>query len=600
MHIRTNMDRSEIQFKLNKLVNIYRKQGTGYLVTFLWGKLKKKINNRFFYKGFYKDTILSPAQLRNAVKEVEAMPLKPVFSIIMPVYNVDEQWLVKAIDSVVNQLYPYWELCIADDASTKPHIKPVLERYAASDKRIKVAYRQQSGNISAASNTALELATGTFIGLLDNDDELSVNALYENAKIINSHPEADLIYSDEDKIDEKNAHADAWFKPDWSPEYLLSHMYTCHFSVYRTSLVKKAGGFRSGFDGAQDYDLALRISEQTDQVYHIPKILYHWRTIQSSTAHNPLAKSYAYEAGRKAVEQHIKRSRYDGETVFTDYYGVYKVNRHIMGNPLVSIVIPSAGKKASIGKGTVCLLENCISSILEKSTYKNIEIIIVDGADIEASVLKRCGAKGAAIVHCNEPFNFSMRINRGVNAASGAYIIMLNDDTEIITADWIEQLLGFAQQDQIGAVGAKLLTEKKQVQHAGIIMVDGSPGHIYYGIPDVGQGYFNALVSYKNYLAVTGACIMISRAKYDQVKGLDEDFPVNYNDVDFCLKLHEAGYRNVYSSHVVLYHYESISREKGYKPEELQKFVNKWSHYPPAQTDPYYNPNLVAYPSFLR
>ncbi len=594
------MDVNILRFKLNKLIGIYQKQGVRYAFTFLWGKLKKKINNKLFYKSFLEANTFTEADRKKAEADILTFTHKPVFSIIMPVYNVDEIWLAKAIESVQNQVYPHWELCMADDASPKPHIKPLLQKYAAGDPRIKVVYREQSGNISAASNSALTLATGQYIALLDNDDEITPNALYENARLINAHPDADIVYSDEDKIDAQNTHFDAWFKPDWSPEYLLSHMYVCHFSVYRKSLVDAVGGFRSALDGAQDYDLCLRICQQTKAIYHIPKILYHWRTIASSTASNPLAKEYAYEAGRKAVEEHIIKTQGKGSVSFTDYYGVYKVNHVLQGNPLVSIVIPSAGKSTSIRGKQVCLLENCLNSIHHKSSYKNIEIIVVDGNDINETIVSNCQKLGAAFVHCSDAFNFSQRINLGVQASKGEYILMLNDDIEIITPDWIEQLLGFAQQPQIGAVGAKLLTEDEQVQHAGIILVDGSPGHIYYAIPNVGQGYFNALCSYKNYLAVTGACLMVSRAKFDEVKHMDEYFPVNYNDVDFCLKLHEKGYRNVYSSHVVLYHYESVSRGKGFKVEELQKFVTKWEHYQPAQVDPYYNPTLVKYPALLQ
>ncbi|MES2558579.1 MAG: glycosyltransferase [Bacteroidota bacterium] len=594
------MDVNIVKFKLGKLWNIYRKQGLRYAFTFLWGKLKKKITNKLFYKNFSQSNSFTESDRKRAISEIEAFALKPVFSIICPVYNVDEKWLVKAIESVQKQVYPYWELCIADDASTTPHIKPLLEKYASADPRIKVTYREVSGNISAASNSALTLATGTYIALLDNDDEITENALYENAKVINEHPDADLIYSDEDKIDEQNNHFDAWFKPDWSPEYLLSHMYVCHFSMYRKKIVDELGGFRSACDGAQDYDLCLRATEQTRSVYHIPKILYHWRTIASSTASNPLAKSYAYEAGRKAVEEHLQRKLKTGTVSFTEYYGVYKVNHTLAGQPIVSIVIPSAGKGATIKGRHNYLLENCLTSIVNKSTYKQIELIVVDGNDIDPSLQHTCEQLGARFVHCADAFNFSQRINMGVRESRGEYVLMLNDDMEIITPDWIEQLLGFAQQPDIGAVGAKLITEQHQIQHAGIILVDGAPGHIYYGIPDVGQGYFNALVSYKNYLAVTGACILISKNKYMEVGMMDEGFPVNFNDVDFCLKLHEKGFRNVYVSGVVLYHYESVTRVKGFKAAEMQKFVSKWEHYTPAQTDPYYSPVLVKYPALLK
>ncbi len=593
------MDKAILKFKYQKIVGLYRQHGAKYAFGFVYGKLKRLIRNKFFQEAGLSDFSYSASQVTAALSNIERFSHKPVFSIIMPVYNVDERWLRKAIESVQQQVYPYWELCIADDASTKEYIKPVLQEYATADSRIKLLFREQSGNISAASNSAMQLATGEYITLLDNDDELTIDALYQNAKLINAFPDADFIYSDEDKIDAQNKHFDAWFKPDWSPEYLLSYMYTCHLSVYRKKLVDELGGFRSAFDGAQDYDLCLRITERTKAIYHIPKILYHWRTISSSTAANPLSKQYAYEAGRKAVEEHLSRTGLNHPVAFTSYYGVYKVTPVLQHQPLISIIIPTAGKRAGIHGKTVSLLQNCIDTILQKSSYRNLEFLVVDGNDVDQETIAFTKNRGAKWVHCSDPFNFSQRINLGVRASSGEYVLMLNDDTEIITPDWIEQLLWLAQQPNIGAVGAKLITENKQVQHAGIILTEGSPAHLFYGLPDIGQGYLNGFCAYRNYLAVTGACILISRAKYDAVNGLDETFPVNYNDVDFCLKLHQSGLRNVFTPHALLYHYESISRGKGFKPEELLKFVKVWDTYQPAFDDPYHNPNLVTYPQLL-
>lgn len=588
-----------IRFKLLKLSEVYKRQGLSASIYFLWSKLKKKIQHRLFYKTLQQTNSLSEAQQKKIKQEIEQFKLKPLISVIMPVHNVDEKWLVKAIESITNQFYPYWELCIANDASTKEHIKPLLEKYATSDARIKVIHRAESGNISAASNSAIELATGSHIALLDNDDEYTLDALYEIAKVINQYPDAGIIYSDEDKIDEKDKPFDPWFKPDWSPEYLLTHMYVCHLGVYKTDLVRSVGGFRSEFDGAQDYDLCLRVSEKTNSIHHIPKILYHWRTIATSTAGNPNAKPHAYEAGRKTVEEHLHRKYGQGSVALTPYHGVYKTTLPIINSPLVSIIIPSAGKHATINGKEMCLLVNCIKNIREKSTYKNIEIIVVDGLDISSEIINECAKYDVQFLHCTQPFNFSQRINIGTDKAKGDYFLLLNDDTEVITPDWIEQLLMFAQQKEIGAVGAKLITEKNQVQHAGVILIEGSPGHIYYGIPDVGQGYFNALCGYRNYLAVTGACLMVSKQKFYAAGKLDEYFPVNYNDVDFCLALHKQGLRNVFSAHVVLYHYESVSRGKGYKAEELAKFIVKWENYRPAIHDPYYNPTFIQYPQIL-
>jgi GT2 family glycosyltransferase len=445
----------------------------------------------------------------------------------------------------------------------------------------------------------LELAKGEYVVLLDNDDELASNALYENAKLINTYPDADWIYSDENKIDEKNNHFNYDFKPDWSPELLRAYMYTCHLSVYRTSLVRSIGGFRSAFDGAQDYDLALRMMDVTPNIYHIPKVLYHWRTIAGSTALNPNAKKHAYEAGRKALEESLQIN-YSGVNVeMTDAFGVYKVTGIISEYPTVSIIIPSAGKSVLLRGKQTCLLENCVQSILERSSYPNLEIVVVDGKDIQEDVRTRLIQRGVKWVSCERPFNFSERINAGVKASTGSFVLLLNDDTEVVNSDWVEQMMWFAQQEDVGSVGVKLVTEQHKIQHIGIVLYEGSPEHICYGQPDVGQGYLNTFVANRNYLAVTAACLLVSREKYDQVNGLDESFPVNYNDVDFCLKLHERGYRNVLVAQTKLYHYESISRTIGYKSRELEQFLRKWEHYPAAQNDPYYNPNLSANPVFL-
>lgn len=591
------MSLSVYQFKWNKIVGLYKQYGLRYAFVFISEKVKKKWRSRNIGQTFYQSTVYTNTQTTEAKMQIETFAHKPVFSILMPVYNVEARWLEKAIESVLEQLYPYWELCIADDASTQPHIQPILHQYAAMDARIKVLYRTQSGNISEATNSAMELATGEYIGLLDNDDELAPQALYECAKRINADPSIDWLYSDEDKMDEENRHFNFDLKPGWSPELLRSYMYTCHFTVYRTRVVKQVGGFRKGYDGAQDYDLALRIAEVTERVCHIPSVLYHWRTIEQSTAANPLAKKYAYEAGRKALEDHLNRIGQGATVEMTDGFGVYKTKHSIVGNPLVSIVIPTAGKRAVIKGKEVCLLENCIQTIREQSSYKNIEWIVVDGNDVDKTVKQQLIQTNVKWVGCDRPFNFSERINLGVQASTGDYVLLLNDDIEAIAEDWIEQMLGCAQLPHIGAVGAKLITEQHQIQHAGIVLFEGSPLHVHYGKPDVGQGYLNAYVANRNFLAVTAACLLVSRQKFDAIAGMDETFPVNFNDVDFCLKLHEKGLRNVYAAHAKLYHYESVTRKIGYKVEEMNRFVTKWKQYSPAQHDPYWNLNLATYPS---
>lgn len=575
-------------------MGLYQDHGLSYAVGFIRGKVQRKLK-LLLGASYYQP--LNAKQLNELKEHIRLFESKPLFSVIMPVYNVEEKWLVKAIESVRNQIYPYWELCITDDASPSPHIKQVLQQYESTDKRIKVVYRSQSGNIAEASNDAAAIATGDFLTFLDHDDELAPEALYENALLLQSNADAEWIYSDEDKIDEKGNHFSPDFKPAWSPELLNTCMYTTHLTVIKTTLFKKTGGFRTAYNGAQDYDLALRLAKLTSHIYHIPKVLYHWRTIRQSTASVPTAKLYAFEAGRKALQDFLQTK---AKVTNTPYYGLYHIDWEFTSTPLVSIVIPTAGRSSQVmGRGNICLIEHCIQSIRNTCSYQPIEIVVVDGKDVDPELKNKLIGYGAKWVSCEPPFNFSNRINKGVEASSGEYVVLLNDDTEMTDSNWLSQMLAVAMQDKVGAVGVKLITPANQVQHAGIVMFDGSPAHVLYGKPDIGQGYHNMLVANRNYLAVTAACLMVKKSVYQEVGGMDESFPVNFNDVDFCLKLHQKGYRNVCLSEVKLYHFESVTRQTGYTEKELTRFVEKWKNYPPAHNDPYYNPNLLANPALL-
>lgn len=579
--------------KLDKLKQIWQNQGTRGLLRFLYQRIISRFRSRRVYQNWIAKNHLTKQDIAFAHKQMAEWQLRPKFSVIMPVYNVESKWLNKAIESVRNQIYPYWELCIADDASTQPHIRSILEQYSKLDFRIKVVFRPENGNISAASNSALELATGEYIALLDNDDELGLDALFENAKLINSYPSADFIYSDEDKIDTKGNRLDPFFKPDWSPEYFHACMYTCHLGVYRTSLIREIGGFRSEYDGSQDYDLVLRVVEKTQNIYHIPRILYHWRVIPSSVTAGEQAKPWAYIAARKALESMIERSAYPGRVEETPRPGFFRVRRDIIGQPLVSIIIPSAGKTIDTPKSSLCLLEKCLSSIQELSTYRNFEIVVVDGYDIPESTLQAIASPNLHLVRCAEPFNFSMRINRGAARAKGQFLLLLNDDVEVVTPDWLESMLELAQQIEIGAVGAKLFFPNRRIQHVGVMILGGNPGHAFHGFADEHPGYFCSNIVNRNYLAVTGACMMIRQELFQELGGLDEEFALNYNDVDLCLKVHQAGYRNVVTPYAQLIHYESASRRKGLRPGEWERLNNKWKNYfNTLGKDPYYNPNL--------
>ncbi len=585
---------TKVAKKLKKLVQVWRERGTQGTLQYVYRGVKARFQERLDYQHWMVQQEWTRSDFALAEKEMAKWQLQPKFSIIMPVYNVEERWLKKAIASVINQVYPNWELCIADDASTAPHIKPLLTEYSKLDCRIKVVFREQNGNIVAASNSALELATGDYIALLDHDDELAIAALYENAKLINAHPDADFIYSDEDKIDIQGRRSDPFFKPDWSPDYFHSCMYTCHLGVYRTSLIRQIGGFCPGYDGSQDYDLVLRVVENTKAIYHIPTVLYHWRIIPASVTSGEDAKPWAYEAAQRALTDMVARSPYPGRVEAGARAGFHRIRREIIGNPLISIVIPSAGQTITTETGCLCLLEQCLQSIRDRSTYRNFEIVLVDGYDVPDAVLTAIAGADLTLVRCAEPFNFSQRINLGAKAAQGEILLLLNDDMEVVTPDWLESMVEFAQQQEIGAVGAKLFFADGTIQHAGVMVLGGNPGHAFRGVAGDHPGYFLSNLVNRNYLAVTAACLMMRRSLFFDLGSMDEAFPLNYNDVDLCLKAHQAGYRNVVTPYAQLIHYESASREPGLRPREWENLNQRWQPYFEQlnDCDPYYNPNL--------
>jgi O-antigen biosynthesis protein len=586
--------RKKVPQKLQALGKVRQERGTLGLLRYVGFRVFARIKRYSNYQQWIEQHTLTKAGLLSADRQMAEWQHRPVFSVILPVYNVDEKWLTKAIESVRNQIYPDWELCIADDASPAPHIKPLLTHYSKLDPRIKVVFRPQNGNIVAASNSALELATGDYIALLDHDDELAVNALFENAKLINQHPNADFIYSDEDKIDMQGKRSDPFFKPDWSPDYFHSCMYTCHLGVYRTSLIREIGGFRAGYDGSQDYDLVLRVVERTQHIYHLPQVLYHWRIIPSSVTSGEEAKPWAYAAAQRALADMVNRSSYPGRVEAGPRAGFHRIRREIIGNPLISIVIPSAGTLVETPSGTVCGVETCIRSIRDRSTYRNFEIVLVDGFDIPEAIANAVQGEDLNFVRCDRPFNFAQRINFGCQNARGEILLLLNDDMEVISPDWLESMLEFAQQQEIGAVGAKLFFPDRTLQHVGVMVLGGNPGHAFRQAEGDHPGYFCSNLVNRNYLAVTAACLMMRRSLYFGLGGMDEGFPLNYNDVDLCLKAHQAGYRNIVTPYAQLFHYESASRKPGLRPKEWENLNTKWADYFKAldYNDPYYNPNL--------
>lgn len=519
----------------------------------------------------------------------------PLISLITPVYNVDERWLRACVDSVLNQAYSNWELCLADDASTAPHVWPLLEEFARHDSRIRVTRLRANGGISAASNAALELATGDYIALLDNDDELAPNALFEVAQAIIDAPDLDYIYTDEDKIDESGNHSDPLFKPDWSPEHFLSTHYPCHLSVLRTSIVRDIGGFRPEFDGSQDYDICLRATERARRIHHIPRVLYHWRMIQGSTAESQQAKPEAHDAARRALSEALVRRDLGGRVEETGLTGIWRARPEIARRPLVSIVIPTAGRTGQVRGETIDLLLHCVTSIERLSTWSEIEFVIVHNGDLSSAQLDALSEleSPTKLVEFERPFNLSEKINLGVERADGEFCILLNDDIEVISPSWIEAMFEWAQQADIGAVGSTLLYPDGRIQHAGVVLLEGVPHHSYlgFGIQSIGHG--GVLHCVRNAIAVTGACVMIRRSLFREVGGFDPDLPLNYNDVDLCLKLQSRGKRSVVTPHAQLYHFEGVSKTHHGLDIELSRFLARHPAFASGRVrDPYYNPNF--------
>ncbi len=540
---------------------------------------------------------------KEAKAEIQKFKYKPKISIIVPVYNIDPKWLNRCIESVKNQYYQNWELCLHDDASTKTETVNCLKSWQkVNDSRIKISFGKKNQHISGASNEALKLATGEFIALIDNDDEIAPFALYENVKLLNEHKDADFIYSDEDKM---NGHGKRWepfFKPDWSPELLLSQMYTCHLGLYRKSIVDKIGGFRKGYEGAQDYDLVLRFVERTkpEKIFHIPKVLYHWRAIEGSTARLASDKDYAAEAAQKALRDYLKRNGLAGEVMDGPVPGFHRVRLDVKGFPMVSIIIPFRDK--------VEALQKCVRSILAKTDYDNYEIILVDNQSREKvtkDYLKEISANSKVrVLSYDKPFCFSSINNYAVNKSRGEYVLLLNNDIEVITGEWLRAMLEQAQKEGVGAVGAKLLYPDGRIQHAGIILGTGIAGHAFKGFQDGEPHYFKHAEVIKNYSGATGACLMVKKSIYKDLGGLnDKALKIAYNDVDFCLRLLQAGYRNVFTPYAKLYHFESYSRGndeefKKTNPKEYERVLAEreymYQNWPELiKNDPYYSPNLT-------
>jgi GT2 family glycosyltransferase len=519
----------------------------------------------------------------------------PGFSIVTPVYETPAAVLEAMLLSVTAQRCGEWELCLVDDASAQPHVGEILDRAERLDPRITVRRRDSNGGIVAASNEALAMARGDFIALLDHDDELHRDALALVDRAIAATPEADYVYTDEDKIDEAGRRSSPFFKPDWSPERMRTQMYSCHLSVLRRSLVERVGGFDPEFEGSQDWDLVLKVTERAREVLHVPKVLYHWRMLETSAAGGgEAAKPWAFEAGKRAVQAHCARIGQPArvERDETDA-GVYHLEPALTERPPVSIVIPTAGTRREVRYEDVVLVTHCVRSIVETSTYDNYEIVCVSDDSTDASVLgelREIAGDRLRLVPYGRPFNFSAKVNCGAVRSEGKHLLLLNDDIEIVTPDWIERLVMYSEMEEIGAVGARLLWEDGRLQHVGVGFEGGLPGHPYRGFAGDFRGYSNNVRIARNCLAVTGACLMTRREVFEELGGLTTLLPVNYNDADYCLKVWSGGRRIVYDPDTVMYHFESSSRSSEVEEWEKEWLQDRWL--PITATDPYSNPNL--------
>ena len=550
-------------------------------------------------KGFASDYDRWIYEFERPSEELIALKLssiheRPLISILMPVYNTDPLELTTAIQSVLDQSLPNWELCIADDCSSRPEIREILEGFARQDRRIKVAFETERGGISNTCNAAWQMAEGEYVAFLDHDDTVAPHALAYVCDALDRSPDIDVVYSDEDKIDEKGRRFDPFFKPDWSPDLLLAENYVCHFLVLRQDLARKIGTLNSDCDGSQDYDLILRAIEHARQIEHIPKVLYHWRAGAVSTAASIEHKRYALDAAQDALQRYANRAGNSTRIEAAPITGRWRARYSIPDGTRVSIIIPSGGK--------VDVLRTNLENLFQKTTYKNYEVVVIDnsrsGGAIE-KLVRELQTDTRALRYIdwrNKPFNYSAINNVAARQCDSPVLLFLNDDTSVITPDWLEAMLELVMRPEVGAVGARLLYPDGRIQHAGVVMgLFDNCGHAFKGLDGNVSHYFDFSDIVRNVSAVTGACLMTKAEIFWQVAGFDEaDFAVAFNDIDLCLKIGSSGYRVLYTPYAALHHYEAFSKTSKDlipHPEEVARMRFKWEKVIGA--DPYYNPNLT-------
>ena len=520
---------------------------------------------------------------------------------MIPAYKTPEKYLREMLDSIKAQTYSNWEVCVANGspAGEGKIVNRVLAQYAKEDPRFRFVDLGENRGISGNTNSALEMAKGDFIVLADHDDTLPEHALYEVASAINKNPDCDVIYSDEDKLDmDGGALFDPHFKPDFNQDLLTSVNYICHLFVVKRELLNQVGGFRQEFDGAQDYDFIFRCTEKANQIVHIPKVLYHWRCHQNSTASNPESKMYAFEAGARAIMAHYERCGIPAEKVVKGVdYGIYHTIFKVQNNPLVSVIIPNKDHSAD--------LDLCIRSILERATYENLEFIVIENNSTEKETFAyyekiQKEFPQVHVVKWEREFNYSAINNFGAQFAKGEYFLFLNNDTEIISKDLFEEMLGYAQRPEVGIVGVRLLYQDNTIQHAGVVIgFGGIAGHTFIGLHEAESSYFHRAMCAQDYSAVTAACMMTRASLFRELGGFTEELAVAFNDIDYCMKVRNAGKLVVYNPYSVMYHYESKSRGLEDTPEKVARFnreiaifARRWPDVL-KNGDPYYNPNLT-------
>ncbi|MEX3669026.1 glycosyltransferase [Paraburkholderia phenoliruptrix] len=576
-------------------VDVIRRQGLGG-VRSLFSRAAQTDDYGAWIARF--DTIDATARVALHDK-IAQFATRPRISIVVPVFNPQAEHLRDMLDSVIGQIYPEWELCLCDDASTEPHVAEILAQYAASDVRIKTVRREVNGHICAASNDALALATGSFVALLDHDDRLAEHALYMVALYLQRHPEAKLLYSDEDKLTAGGERVQPYFKPDWDPVLMLGQNMFSHLGVFSTAIMRELGGFRVGFEGSQDHDLVLRCAEKVDAsaIVHIPHVLYHWRISEQSTAREVAAKPYVREAAKRAVKEHLQRT---GRVAEVEWLRPTSSMLRVLFSvpepqPLVSVIIPTRDKPH--------LLAQCVESLSQRTRYANIEILIVDNGSTDERALtllsQYAALENCRVIRDDSPFNYSALNNRAAALARGSLLCLLNNDIDARDPAWLSVLCGYAMQPGVGAVGGALWYSNERLQHGGVVLAgDAVAGHLHHMLSREEAGYFGRALLAQQVSAVTGACLVVRKALFEQVGGLDPDnLGVAYNDVDFCLKLNMEGYRNVFVPYASLYHHESATRgadRTGARAARLEREAawmrQRWGVR--LVSDPAYNPNL--------